>query len=261
MWKDNIKANVRNEFFQKLEVIPYYQPIVDIQKKLVFGFEALSRFKLEDIPTPPGKVFQMASSFGLVGELDLRCRRKAVESFPLKDVKLFVNISPLYILTDEFGKRKTEQIVNELNFKKEQLVLEITDAGKVQDINIVKKTLEHYRSMGFMVGIDDVGIGYNSLYHLTELENLVDFVKLPTELINGISKSDIRRKLTRMLSDVVTGIGAKLIFEGVESEEDLEILVWELGATLLQGYMIGKPMEASLVQSYKPSFNIAKKNP
>lgn len=261
MWKDNIRANVKNEFFQKLEITPYYQPIVDVQRRTVFGFEALSRFKLEDMPTPPNKIFQMASSFGLVGELDLKCRKTAIENFPLRETKLFVNVSPLYILTEEFGKRMTEKIVTELNFKKQNLVLEITDAGKVQDINIIKKTLEHYKSVGFMVGIDDVGIGYNSLYHLAELENLVDFVKLPTELVNGISKSDIRRKLTSMLLDIVSNIGAKLIFEGVEVEEDLDVLVWDLGATLIQGYIVGKPMEASSVSSYVPSFRTSKKNP
>ncbi len=81
MLQTELKSSLGKEFFSKLKIEPYYQPIVDLTGSAVFGYEALSRFLLDGVPMKPIKVFKMAEGLGILPELDLICRKLAIQGF------------------------------------------------------------------------------------------------------------------------------------------------------------------------------------
>lgn len=243
MLTNKFKSIAGRELIKKLKITPYYQPIFNIKLNYPIGFEALSRFTLDGEQISPIKVFKMADDFGVSHELDTLCREEAVKNFP-KDINgfLFLNIFPSYLTSEYFGKRKTLELIIENGLEPSRVVLELTEAEKVQDIKLLKKAVDYYKELGFIVGIDDVGTGYNSLQIILEMEGLLDFVKLPRELVNGFSRSKIKYQLLKVLTEVSLNIGAKPIYEGVEQEEDAELLHSDIDAQYVQGFYFCKPV-------------------
>jgi len=160
----DIKGWLKREFFQSLEITPYYQPIIDLYNSQVVGYEALSRFLLKGESLPPSKVFRMAEEIGVLGELDMICRERSVLIFPKGlNSLLFLNVSPSYLASEYFGKNKTLELVESVGLRPESVVLELSEVERVKDVELLKRAIGHYKSLGFLVGIDDIGTGYNSL--------------------------------------------------------------------------------------------------
>ncbi|MFN4319238.1 MAG: EAL domain-containing protein [Aquificaceae bacterium] len=209
----DIKDWLKKEFFQSLEIIPHYQPIVSLPNLQVVGYEALSRFLLKGESLPPSKVFHMADSMGILGELDIRCREASLLNFPkeLNNSLLFLNISPSYITSEYFGKNKTLELVERVGLRPELVVLELSEVERVHHTELLKKAIGHYKSLGFLVGIDDIGTGYNSLQLFLELDGHLDFVKFPKELVSGVSRSRIKYQLLKVLTEVSLQMGIRPI--------------------------------------------------
>lgn len=252
MFKIELKDFVKREFLDKVRVEPNYQPIVDLNSRGVYGYEALSRFEMDGTRVNPTKMFSMAHGFGVAVELDLLCRRLAIEKFP-KDLGgvLFLNINPSYILSDYFGKGHTLSLALEFGLSTNRIVLELTETEKVPDAKLLRLALQHYKDMGFRVGIDDIGTGFNSLEHLLSLEGLLDFVKIPRELVHGVSRSKVKHSLVKVLTEVSLSIGAKPIYEGLEKEEDLIVLHQDFNAQLVQGFYFSPPKPPEEIKGFK----------
>ncbi len=253
----DIKGWLKREFFQSLEITPYYQPIIDLSNSKVFGYEALSRFLLKGESLPPSKVFRMAEEIGVLGELDMICRERSVLIFPKGlNSLLFLNVSPSYLASEYFGKNKTLELVESVGLRPESVVLELSEVERVKDVELLKRAIGHYKSLGFLVGIDDIGTGYNSLQLLLELDGHLDFVKFPRELVSGVSRSKIKYQLLKVLTEVSLQIGIRPIYEGVEQEEDVKTLYYDLKACLFQGFYFAKPMPATEIVNFKPSISL-----
>ncbi|MDW8294217.1 MAG: GGDEF domain-containing protein [Aquificaceae bacterium] len=260
MLLNSLREFAKKDFLKKVEILPRYQPIIHISEGRLLGFEALSRFRVEGSEIDPIKVFQMANDFDAVGELDCLCRKLALEHFT-KNFQgyLFLNVFPSYLTSGNFGKGKTIQLVYGHDLEPNRVVLELTEVERVQDVNLLKKALNYYKSFGFLVGIDDLGTGYNSLKLLLELEGLLDFVKLPKELVKGSARSKIKYQLLKVLSEVSLNIGARAIYEGVEQEEDLKLILHDLKGDYVQGFYFAKPLEPSEAESFRVVLSFKKK--
>lgn len=253
----DIKGWLKREFFQSLEITPYYQPIIDLYNSQVVGYEALSRFLLKGESLPPSKVFRMAEEIGVLGELDMICRERSVLIFPKGlNSLLFLNVSPSYLASEYFGKNKTLELVESVGLRPESVVLELSEVERVKDVELLKRAIGHYKSLGFLIGIDDIGTGYNSLQLLLELDGHLDFVKFPRELVNGVSRSKIKYQLLKVLTEVSLQMGIRPIYEGVEQEEDVKTLYYELKAHLFQGFYFAKPMPATEIVNFEPSIDL-----
>ncbi len=258
MLQNELKSSLGKEFFSKLKIEPYYQPIVDLTGSSVFGYEALSRFLLDGVPMKPIRVFKMAEGLGILPELDLMCRKLAIEGFSesLKG-QLFINIFPAYLVSEYVGKGHTLTFLQQMKLSPSSVVLELNEAVKVQDMSLLKKAIKYYRDLGFGIAIDDIGTGFNSIHSLLELEGLLDYVKIPRELVDGVSKSKIKYNLIKVLSDVCASIGAKAIYEGLEKEEDLMTIYHDFGAQLVQGFYFSKPLPLQEATKYEPFVKLA----
>ncbi len=215
-----------------------YQPIVDLHTMAIAGSEALARFTVE--PRNPAQWFADAADAGMAQELEVAAIRLALTSFGElpEGTYLSVNTSPATLmacrLEDVLGRADPARIQ-----------LEITEQSKVEDYDALALAIERVRAAGARVAVDDAGAGYAGLRQILRLKP--DVIKLDRALINDIDSDPARQALVRSLVDFAGHVGARIIAEGVETQEELDILLW-LGVHAVQGYFLGRPQPLPLTQ-------------
>ena len=126
----------------------------------------------------------------------------------------------------------------EIDLEPRNLVLEITERCAIDDLEAFCVELSAIRRQGFLVAIDDVGTGYSSLHSITEIQP--EFLKIDISLIKNVHQSLIKQHLVQSLLQVGARIGAQVIAEGIESEEECRTLR-ALGVRYGQGYYFARP--------------------
>jgi EAL domain-containing protein (putative c-di-GMP-specific phosphodiesterase class I) len=209
-----------------------FQPIQDLRSRRVAGLEALCRFTVKPRRNPD-IWFAMASAAGVGRQLQLLAVTKALDCLPAipPDVFLALNLSPDAASSAEFRAILT-------HVPADRLVIEVTEHAPVWDYSLLKRTLWNLKAEGVRLAIDDVGAGYASLLHVLELAP--DFVKLDMSLIRNIDKDSARRALAGALASFAMEIGADVIAEGIQTEEEMRSLR-SLDVRYGQGVFLGPP--------------------
>lgn len=214
-----------------------FQPVVDLKEKKIIGYEALSRGPKNTELENPEILFNIATEGDLVWDLEKICREKALSYFNKLKEKcyLFLNNEPDVIYDPRFRSR---EILQKLNTSPENIVLEITERTAIKDFDSFLEAIRYFKSVGFKISIDDAGSGYASLKSIAIL--VPDFIKFDMSLIRGINSNLIKQNIVKLLIQFAPTIGAKVIAEGVETEEELRT-VKELGVDYAQGFYFSYP--------------------
>lgn len=211
-----------------------FQPIVDVDERRIIGYEALARFDLDPI-RPPDLWFDEARTVGLAQELDhlvIRTALAAARHLP-ESAYVSVNTTPA---TLESGRLLAT--LTETDFPGERLVVEITEHVSVEDYRTLRDPINKLRQRGVRIAVDDAGSGYASFRHILRLEP--EFIKLDQEIISDIHLDPARRALAAAVSYFAREVGATVVAEGVEVEDDLRTLA-ALGIGVVQGFLLGRP--------------------
>jgi len=222
----------------KKQVIMFYQPIFSNKDGFVYAYEALLRVQNGDSYIYPKEIFSIAKEMGIDYKLDAICREQAIAQYQQKGLKLLININPNSSNSGFFRRGFTLDMVLQSNLKPQDVVLELTESEKIDDIDMLKETIKYYKSVGFSIAFDDFGTGYNSLNILSQIET--DYIKFPIELIKGIARSKLKWQIVRGIMDMAIKNGIRTIAEGIETKEDLEVVL-ELGIDYSQGFLLAKP--------------------
>jgi len=209
-----------------------FQPIIDLSTDRVFGFEALARFDAWPYRTPD-LWFQEAHEHHLGIELELLAATRAIAHLPMvpEGACLTVNAGPEMVMSREFVDLL-------LDAPRRGVVLELTEHARFDDYPGLITSLRELRREGIRLAIDDTGNGYSSLSHILKLAP--DFIKLDRDLVSGIDVDPVRRILAASLVMFAGDTGARIIAEGVETREELDV-VCDLGVDYAQGYFLGRP--------------------
>lgn len=220
-----------------------FQPIVDLEQGTIFAQEALVR-------GPNGE--SAASVFAQVDEsnlyrFDQACRVKAIEMAARLGLDTFVSINfmPNAVYRAESCIQATLIAAAEHGFPVDRIIFEITEADRVTDKAHLRNIVEYYKKRGFYTAIDDFGAGYAGLNLLAEF--VPDLVKLDMELVRAIDTDRTRQSIVRHMLGLCADLGVKVIAEGIETREELEVLR-DLGVKLFQGYLLARPGFQSLPQ-------------
>ena len=100
--------------------------------------------------------------------------------------------------------------------------------------------INHYKRMGFKVAVDDLGTGYSGLKLWSELQP--DYVKIDRHFIHNVDRDPVKRQFVKSIYSIANGVGSKVIVEGVETRSEL-VTLKELGATIGQGFYLGRPTQ------------------
>ena len=118
------------------------------------------------------------------------------------------------------------------------VVFEISEQESIGNFAIFREVRDYYGKLGFQIALDDTGAGYASLESVMELSP--EFIKVDRAFVTGIDEDPSRQELLRALQSLAQRIGAKIIGEGLDTLEELEMLQ-ELGIPYGQGWLFGKP--------------------
>jgi EAL domain-containing protein (putative c-di-GMP-specific phosphodiesterase class I) len=216
-----------------------YQPIVALGDRRVVAHEALLRGVVDGREVGGGDLFFVAETAGWLDRLDRIGRESAVTGAApwLGPADLYVNVHPRSILRPQVCLAGTESAVHDAGIPAGQLVLEVVESHLITDRGHLHSVLEHVRSLGWRVALDDVGAGWASRSLLAAVRP--DVVKIDKALVQELP-DDGARTVLRALVELAHGLGAVVVAEGVETERVADE-VTALGADLGQGWLFGRP--------------------
>lgn len=220
-----------------------FQPIVDITTGSIFGHEALVRGAEGQ---GAGSVLTQVDESNRYA-FDQQCRVKAIELAaklydPADTAKLSINFMPNAVYEPRACIRLTLATAMKTGFPLNRIIFEFTETEKLDTAHILN-ILRTYREMGFQTAIDDFGAGHSGLGLLTHFQP--DIVKLDMDLIRGIDKDPVRRKIVKHTLDMLADLNIVPLCEGVETGGELAALR-DLGVSLVQGYLLSKPLFEAL---------------
>ncbi|TBU95999.1 bifunctional diguanylate cyclase/phosphodiesterase [Stutzerimonas kirkiae] len=224
------------------DISTLFQPIVSLSERRILGYEALTRGPSDSPLHSPINLLAAARHGGRLNELEMACRQNACRCFSQRRLrgKLFLNASPESLLEASHKPGRTLEFLRTYGLSPEQVVIELTEQSPTDDVALLDTALHHYRDMGFLIALDDLGAGYSSLRMWSELRP--DYVKIDRYFIDGIHLDAVKRKFVESILKIARTSHSQVIAEGIELQEELTVLM-EMGVDLVQGYLLGRPQE------------------
>jgi EAL domain-containing protein (putative c-di-GMP-specific phosphodiesterase class I) len=212
-----------------------YQPLVDLERGVVVGYEALIRFS--QLPgVAPDAWFAAARRHGCEPELEAAALATTLARRPdlPPDTFLSINVGPAVLASDPVAAQLDR--LGDLR----GIVIEMTEQTPIDSYGALAELLDVYRRRGALVAIDDAGAGYAGLAHILELRPAI--LKLDRSLISGIDGDEAKRALVEMLGLFANRIDAWILAEGIETAAELQTLR-RLEVPLGQGWVLGRPAQ------------------
>lgn len=220
-----------------------YQPIVRIADRSLVGYEALARRPGHPDEHVDG-LFAAALRLGLSRDVDWIARRAAVDgarTLP-PGALLFINVGVLAFVDPLHDIDQMFLLLRWAGLAPEHIVLELSEREAVTDRARLRSVLARYRYHGFRFAIDDVGEGHSTIEVLAAARP--EFIKIARTLSSpATAAADGSVAAIAALVTFASATGAMVIAEGLESEDDIELMA-DLGVTAAQGFALGRPSPA-----------------
>ena len=220
------------------------QPQYDMEHKLI-GFEALARMKDNDgTLISPTEFIPVAEKTGLVEQIDMHVFERAVEfmgnfvTASGQNYTMSVNVSVRHLMKNSFLD-DIRRILNKYGVPPELIEIEITESIMIDSAEKALQRIEELKKMGMKIAIDDFGTGYSSLSYLTNFPS--DMLKIDKSFIDKMNQSEVSRQYVAMIVSIGHTLNLKVISEGVESPDQVDILK-SVGCDYIQGFVWGRPL-------------------
>ena len=248
--------NDLRQAIERGELSVHYQPIVRAAGEEISGFESLVRWQH---PTrgaiSPSKFVPLAEEAGLIGKIGEWVLRTALEeaaNWP-EHVRVAVNLSPL-----QFNDPGIIDVValhlRETGVRAERLELEITEGVFLAEGDSTDETFAKLKQLGVRLALDDFGTGYSSLGYLKKAP--FDKIKIDQSFVRGAASTTNRNAaIIRAIVTLAETLGMDTCAEGVETHDDLQ-LIRELGVSMVQGFILGKPSPAETARDLANSATV-----
>lgn len=249
------RLDIERDLVQALEqdqFVVYYQPLVNVSEKRLYGFEALVRW---NHPTRgvmgPDQFLPVAEETGMmatIGETVLReaCAQAAVWNHLSPDarsVKMSVNIAEQQLLDANFPALVAE-ILDWSGLPAEQLVLEIIEDVVADHLDGLS-TLRELRALGVDLAIDDFGTGQSSLSYVKQFD-MVSALKIDKIFVDEMADGSPNRAIIEAIVAMAKALDLRIIAEGVESKEQVGQLL-DFGVEIMQGFLFNRPVAAGRI--------------
>lgn len=217
----------------EIPVVLHFQPIVDLKRGVVTGYESLARFPRELGPAPD-ICFAAASLVGrslALEEVTVRAAFAGRDLLP-HDCFLTINVTPAFLLSEHWQRALARR------GSLDGITIEITEQESIRDYDAVRERTAQVRAAGGYVAVDDACSGYASLQHVLEIHP--SFIKLDRSLIRDCDNNRAKSALIEMMGRTANRLDAWVIAEGIETAGELDELI-RLEVPLGQGYFLGRP--------------------
>jgi len=234
---------------EKKQFYVYYQPVVDISKNSIYGFEALLRWKHPELGMIPPDVFiPVAEDTGFIYEIESWVMKQACTSVREWNLEfgnghpfiVAVNLSGNHLVQGDIAKN-IKNILSETRFNAKQLHCEVTETAVIINREKSGKVIDELQEMGIEISVDDFGKGYSSLTYLHEFD--FDTLKIDKDFVQDMGAEGKGLRLVKTMMLLARDFDMNLIAEGVEESDQLNRLK-AMGCKLIQGYYFSKPLPA-----------------
>jgi diguanylate cyclase (GGDEF)-like protein/PAS domain S-box-containing protein len=247
----NIESHLRYAL-EKNELIIYYQPIMDIDERLI-GLEVLLRWSNPEIGNvPPNYFIPLAEETGMIIPIGNWIIEQAVKQVKQwnddsgMDLRLAINVSSRQFRETDLVKTVSD-VLKANDFPANLLELEITERLLMEDAPRTSAMLNALSQQGVRLSIDDFGTGYSSLSYLKKFP--FNTLKIDRAFINDVLDEAENATLTKTIISMAHSLSLDVVAEGVEEVEQLYFLK-ENHCDLVQGYYFSKPVPANLFYEY-----------
>jgi diguanylate cyclase (GGDEF)-like protein len=237
------------------ELAVHFQPIVDLTNGQIDGFEALMRWNHPTLgAVSPVDFIPVAEETGLIVESGAWLLRTAAAQLAAWTVQRGPDARRLHVSVNvsvrQLRDRAIVDIVRDVladtGLGADQLWLEITESGVMEDLETALVTLLELRDLGITLCIDDFGTGYSSLSYLNRLP--VGIVKIDRSFVRHVGENGPNEPIVRAVLAMTRAMNLRVVAEGVETELQRDWLR-EQGCDLAQGWLYGK---AELPENLEP---------
>jgi diguanylate cyclase (GGDEF)-like protein/PAS domain S-box-containing protein len=222
----------------------HFQPIVDVTSRAVVGREALVRW---NHPTrgllAPMLFLPVAEESGLIIEVGawvLAAAAKAAAAAPNSVGYVAINVSPNQVTRPGLAE-SVEKALAEAGLPADRLVIELTESVMLSAAPSARREIEQLDGLGVRIVVDDFGTGFSALSYLRDLP--VSGIKVDRSFTAGLGSDSQCERIVEALTGLGHGLGVDVVVEGVETEQQCEILA-SIGAEHAQGYLFGRPNPA-----------------
>ncbi|SFO44819.1 diguanylate cyclase (GGDEF) domain-containing protein [Bradyrhizobium sp. Ghvi] len=238
----DLRKALANEEFEL-----FYQPLVNLKSGKITTCEALLRWNHPVRGTvSPVDIIPVAEDMGLIVDLGRWILRRAcMECMKWPEgVSVAVNFSP-----QQFHQR---DVLSEIRYALEvsglpanRLEIEITESSLLRNTQLTHDVLSQLHALGVRISLDDFGTGYSSLSYLHNFP--MQKVKIDRSFLEGID-TDRPLTLLRGVARLAADLGMSVVVEGIETNEQLELISADGTIREGQGYLFSRPVPAVRVR-------------
>jgi diguanylate cyclase (GGDEF)-like protein len=255
-------ARRRHEFavalqsaLERDEIVPVFEPIVDLRDGRVVAFEALARWRLPGRGfVAPGEFIPVAEEIGVMSQIGAWILRRAClaarhwqEAHPTRrDVAVSVNLSPSE-LADPALTETVARALFEARLPAESLMLEITESDVMWDLDAAHARMSELRELGVRLALDDFGTGRSSLERLDTLP--LDAVKIAKPFVDRLLDPHCDVNFIDTFVRLARSLRMQCVAEGIEHAGQVPLLL-ERGCTLGQGFHFAEPFREAELDGY-----------
>lgn len=238
-------ANELHSAIENRQIEMFLQPKFNMKTREIIGAEALARWRnVDGTYKMPIEFIPVLEKVGYIDELDFFIYDEALRTLEkwkkdgVEVIPISVNFSQHHVSHPRFVEMLLEA-ADKYDVEKSNIEIEITESCFSGDMQILFDDMGRLRAKGFKVSIDDFGIGYSTLSVLMKAP--VDIVKVDKSFIDNLTRSKTDREFVKNMCKLIDTVSKDVIFEGVETEEQAEILS-QSGYTKAQGWLFDKAM-------------------
>lgn len=245
-----VEEKIESEMEESLrrgEFRVFIQPKWDIANDCIYGGEALVRWIKEDgSMVYPDQFIPVFERNGFIEKLDLYMLEevcKGIRALIDEDRVIFpisVNQSRILIHNPDYINQ-VAKIMKRYRIPNGFIELEVTETVFFDERNLMINTMNRLKNMELCISMDDFGSGYSSLNMLKDIP--FDVIKIDREFFSEVITSEASILILRKIIEMAQGLGIRVLCEGVETAEQVEILR-ELGCSYVQGYFYSRPMKS-----------------
>lgn len=234
---------LRNALKRDDELLPFFQPIIDVTTGEVAALEALIRWRQPDGRiVSPGEFLPRVEGLRLIGRLDfyMLTRVAVILSQPQHAnwPRVHVNCSSYSITRPEFAD-EVLALLHRYGVAPSRVCLELTEGALVAEPDLARSTMQRLSDNGMSVVLDDFGTGFSSLSYVHQYR--FSGLKIDKSFILELTASPRSRAIVKAIVRMAESLGLTLVAEGVEDAGTLAVLR-EMGAAQAQGYFFDRPM-------------------
>lgn len=229
------------------EIIPFFQPKVDINTRALVGAEALARWRTADGKLiAPFEFIPLCEQTGLITLVDKAIFRQTLQFMRqkmdegVKCVPISVNFSRAHLIDDTFLSGLL-QCMEEYKIPPELIELELTETVIFDNHETINSFIRQMHSYGLKISMDDFGSGFSSLHMLKDVE--IDIIKIDRGFLLDTTDNERQRTIFGSIVEMAHKLNIKVVVEGVETIENVNLMK-EFNCAYAQGYYYAKPMDA-----------------